>query len=458
MHRATSDPFRGLIQWVLIFTCGWAFASEPCRINVVDSSNGWPVPLVELRTTHHVRFVSDNAGIIAFDLPEMMNQETWFDVEGHGYGVDKDGFGFAGVRLRPRSGETLTIKVKRTLPAKRLGRITGGGLFAESQKLGLELDWQEQGIVGTDSVLNEVHQGKHFWSWGDTTLARYPLGLFHTTAATSALMPFASYEPPIRLRYDYVVDDQGSPRNVAELPGDGPTWLSGFASLPDKNGVHRLVATYSKIKPPLDVYECGLCVWNEERQIFEKTLMLWTKSAASQSPTLRPMGHSVFWTDEQKKEWVLFGDPFPALRCPAFFEDWGNPKTWESIQPQASVPSRLQDEQLTPHRGSIAWNAYRQKWIAIFTQLDGKPSLLGEIWYAESESPTGRWKDAVKVVTHADYTFYNPKLHQEFTDADSPILLFEGTYTKTFSGSQQPTPRYDYNQILYRLDLDDPNL
>ena len=170
------------------------------------------------------------------------------------------------------------------------------------------------------------------------------------------------------------------------------------------------------------------------------------------------MGQSVFWTDEQKKEWVLFGDPFPALRCPAFFEDWGNPKTWESIQPQASVPSRLQDQQVAPHRGSIAWNAYRQKWVAIFTQLNGKPSLLGEIWYAESEAPTGPWKDAVKVVTHADYTFYNPKLHQEFTDADSPILLFEGTYTKTFSGSRQPTPRYDYNQILYRLDLDDPNL
>ena len=70
-----------------------------------------------------------------------------------------------------------------------------------------------------------------------------------------------------------------------------------------------------------------------------------------------------------------------------------------------------------------------EKWVTIFTQLHGKPSLLGEIWYAESEAPTGPWKDAVKVVTHSNYTFYNPQLHPEFTEPDSPLLFFEATYT-----------------------------
>jgi hypothetical protein len=27
-----------------------------------------------------------------------------------------------------------------------------------------------------------------------------------------------------------------------------------------------------------------------------------------------------------------------------------------------------------------------------------------------------------------------------------------------FADKPEPTPRYDYNQILYRLDLDDPKL
>src|SRR4051794_33082445 len=78
--------------------------ATPCRIEVVEKGSGWPVPLVELRTTHNVRFVTDNAGVIAFDLPECMGRETWFDVVGHGYEVAKDGFGLRGVRLKPEPG------------------------------------------------------------------------------------------------------------------------------------------------------------------------------------------------------------------------------------------------------------------------------------------------------------------------------------------------------------------
>src|SRR6476659_2188296 len=41
----------------------------PCGITIIEKGSGWPVPMVELRTIHQVRFVSDNAGRIAFDLP-----------------------------------------------------------------------------------------------------------------------------------------------------------------------------------------------------------------------------------------------------------------------------------------------------------------------------------------------------------------------------------------------------
>jgi hypothetical protein len=33
-------------------------------------------------------------------------------------------------------------------------------------------------------------------------------------------------------------------------------------------------------------------------------------------------------------------------------------------------------------------------------------------------------------------------------------VFFEGTYTHTFSGNTAPTPRYDYNQLIYRLNLE----
>ena len=85
-----------------------------CRIEVRDAESNWPVPLVEMRTVHHQRFVSDNAGVIAFDLPECFDQEIFFYVLADGYEVPADGFGFRGVRLTPRSGQTLTVRVKRT--------------------------------------------------------------------------------------------------------------------------------------------------------------------------------------------------------------------------------------------------------------------------------------------------------------------------------------------------------
>ena len=425
---------------------------------MVEEVSGWPVPLVELRTTHNVRFVSDNAGVIAFDLAELMGVQSWFSVEGHGYGVPKDGFGFRGVRLTPMPGKRLTVKVKRLLPAKRLGRITGGGIFGECQKLGLESKWREQGILGCDSVQNAVHNDKLYWAWGDTVLPGYPLGLFHMISATTAPRPLSSFEPPIRLRYKYFTDETGRPRVVGEMPGAGPTWISGYVSLPGKDGKQHLVGTYIKVKPPLTPYESGLCVWNEEKERFEQHRVLWTKTPEAPQPPPSPDGHPVFWKDASGGQWVLFGDPFPRLRCAARFEAWADPQAWQELQPQRRVRSASGDEQVAPHRGSIAWNSYRKKWVAVFTQMYGKPSALGEIWYAEANRPTGPWGPAVKVVTHANYTFYNPRLHPEFTSADSPILLFEGTYTQQFAENPAATPRHDYNQILYRLDLDDPAL
>ena len=193
--------------------------AAPCRIEVVEKGSGWPVPLVELRTTHQARFVTDNAGVIAFDLPELMGRETWFDVIGHGYEVPKDGFGSRGVRLTPKPGETLRVEVTRTIIAKRLGRITGGGLFAESQKTGRELDWPESAVLGCDSVQNAPHRGKLFWLWGDTTLPRYTLGIFDSTGAHSAMQPLASFEPPLRLKLDPFTDDKGAPRGIAKNAG-----------------------------------------------------------------------------------------------------------------------------------------------------------------------------------------------------------------------------------------------
>ena len=432
--------------------------AEPCRIEVVEKGSGWPVPLVELRTTHQVRFVTDNAGLIAFDLPELMGRETWFDVIGHGYEVPRDGFGIRGVRLTPQSGGSIKVEVTRTIIAKRLGRITGAGLFAESQKLGREMEWRDSNVFGCDSVQNAVHRGRLFWAWGDTVIPNYPLGLFDMSSATTGIQPLVSFEPPVRLKFDYFTGAEGKPRGVAKMPGSGPTWVSGYTSLPDKNGNARLVGTYIKVRPPLEAYECGLCVWDDAKAEFQRHRVLWTKSDATPKQPPVPDGHPAFWKDAGGKEWVLFGNPLPTLRCAATFEAWEDSAAWEVLTPQESLPSATDGKPVKPHSGSIAWNASRKRWVTVFMESFGKPSVFGELWYAEADAPNGPWGKAVKILTHENYTFYNPRLHPEFTPAESPILLFEGTYTQQFADKPAPTPRYDYNQILYRLDLGDPAL
>jgi hypothetical protein len=434
-----------------------AFAAAPCRIEVVDKENGWPAPLVEFRTTHDLVLVTDNAGILAIDQPELINRETWFTISGHGYYARRDGFGHSGVRITPKPGETIRVEVERKIIAKRLGRITGGGIFAEAQKFGDFHDWQESGVFGCDTVQSTIYRGQRYWLWGDTDLPRYPLGVFDSSSATTEPKPLNNFEPPIALNFEYFRDGKGLPRGVAPMPGEGPTWITGYVSLPDKNGRERLVGHYAKIKPPMDGYESGLCVWNDAGKAFEHLRTLWRKNSGGPKPSLRPTGHPVIWKDDQGRQWLLLGNPFPHFRCPATFEAWQDERTWDQLEPQQKLQT-VDGEEIEPHAGSIAWNEYRKRWVTVFCQIWGKPSLLGELWYAEADSPLGPWGPAIKVVSHDNYSFYNPRLHQDFTDPGSSILLFEGTYTTTFADRPQPTPRYDYNQILYRLDLDDPAL
>jgi hypothetical protein len=440
---------RGLLPGLLL--AGAGLGATPCRVEIVERGTDWPVPGVELRTVHGARLVSDNAGLIAFDLPELMGKETWAEVRGHGYGVKKDGFGYAGVRFVPRPGATVRLEVARTQPARRLGRLTGAGLFAESQKLGAELDWPESGVLGCDSVVTARFDGKLFWFWGDTNLARYPLGIFNVSAATTAdFTPPA--RPPLKVRFDYFRNAADAPRGVAEVPGDGPTWVWGAATLPDARGREHLVASAVKVRGNMEAYRWDLVEWNVEARKFQPLKTIWTKSPEAPKAPKVADGHAQKWKDEAGREWLLFCNPFPTLRCPATYEAWQDPGTWENLKADRTVLTP-EGKKIEPHGGDLAWHPWSQRWLLLFTQKGGDASFLGEIWLASAPGPHGPWTGARKVASHDNYSFYNPVLHPEAFRADSPLVHFEGTYVTTFTNNQQPTPRWDYNQVLYQVDL-----
>ncbi len=499
-----------------------ALSAEPStyfRITVVDDQTGRGVPLVELRTVNHLRYVTDSAGVVAFHEPGWMDQEVFFHVSSHGYEFKKDGFGFRGQRLKVTPGGSATLSIKRLNVAQRLYRVTGGGIYADTILCGGKPPLREPSlnaqVLGSDSVVNAIYGGKLHWFWGDTNRAAYPLGNFNVPGATSRLPADGGLDPATGVDLDYFVNSDGFAKETCRMPGEGPTWIGGLTVLREVNSDgkdrERMFATYIKVKGQFDVYERGLAEWNAEKQEFQHSKKLDLAS------NVFSQGHSFKHTDGGV-EYVYFGDPYPALRCKATVESYLGVEGYEAftcLKPGVSAnvtPARnategvpykidrdeagavqwgwkknavpishsLQEEliaanllkpeeawltlvdvdggkNVVAHRGSVAWNAYRKKWLLSAVQTGGT-SFLGEVWYAEADTPEGPYRKAKKIITHNKYSFYNPKQHPYFAQDGGRVIYFEGTYTHTFSGNADATPRYDYNQMLYSLDLADERL
>lgn len=499
MHPATS-----LLSLLLLFPPPPG-AGDYFQIKVIDADSGRGVPLVELKTVHNIRHFTDSNGIAAFREPGLMDQSVFFYVKSHGYEFARDGFGFAGKQLNVTAGGSTTLKIKRLNIAERLYRVTGAGIYADSELTGepvpIKKPLLNAKVLGQDSVVNAIYKDKIYWFWGDTSKPAYPLGNFHVPGATSLLPKDGGLDPDKGVDLTYFVDKDGFATPTAKLPGKGPTWINGLVVLNDPNSnQERLFAPYMRIEGQLTVYERGLVEFNDATKEFEKRVQFDMKAP------VHPQGHPVQHTD-QGVEYVYFCHPYPLVRVRAtsadlqdlskyqtyscfkkgsraealqFDRDAGGKLRWGWKSDTAPLTPKLQADliksgkmkaeeglfqlqdadtgkKFTVHGGSVYWNAYRQRWVMIVLEILGT-SVLGEIWYAEADTLLGPWLYARKVVTHDKYSFYNPKQHPMFDKKGGQHIYFEGTYTTLFSGNTDPTPRYDYNQIMYRLDLADPRL
>ncbi|HXG09022.1 MAG TPA: hypothetical protein VNK04_04470 [Gemmataceae bacterium] len=474
------------------------------RITVVDEETGRGVPLVELRTVNNIRCYTDSNGVVAFHEPGLMGRRVFFHVKSHGYEFPKDGFGFRGRALDVSEGGSAELKIKRLNLAERLYRVTGAGIYRDSILVGRPVPLRRpllNGLVfGSDSVVNAVYRGKIYWFWGDTNQPAYPLGNFDVPGAVSDLPSAGGLDPEVGVDLEYFVDEKGFAKRMAPMPGPGPTWIGGLVVLRDQDGRERMFASYVKVRGLLDIYERGLAEFNDQKQQFEKVLQF--PMDAPVHPGGHPFKHTV-----DGVEYVYFPEPYPLVRVRADPEHLKNLDRYESFTcleegtrpgqgrldrapdgslrwgwkkktPPVSAAEQaklikaghlkpgeallhLQDadsgKAVTAHGASVYWNRYRGRWVMITVEAGGT-SFLGEVWYAEADSPLGPWVYARKVVSHDHYSFYNPKQHPMFDKEDGRVIFFEGTYTHTFSGNPEQTPRYDYNQVMYKLNLADPRL
>jgi hypothetical protein len=503
------------------FSSSAAPATQPSAyfgIHVVDDQTGRGVPLVELQTVDRQRFYTDSAGYVAFLEPGLMDRRVFFYVSSFGYEFPADGFGFRGTALQTTPGKVETLRIKRTNIAERLYRVTGRGIYADSVQLGQTPPIAEPllnaQVLGQDSNIAEIYRGRIYWFWGDTSRAAYPLGQFATSGATSSLPGNEDGLPPsMGVNLHYFTDAEGFSKKMAPVAGTGPVWIDGVCVAKDDAGHERMLAHYSRMKDLGTRLERGLMVYNDATEHFDKLKQI------ELDALLAPAGHSMRVTVDGA-DYVYFSQPYPCIRVRASWSDLtdltkyegytcladrsryrgrdskidrdvdGRPifrwrRDTEPLKPEQQdelikagllkrddLPCRPIDvdtnKPVQLHGGSFYFNAFGKKWISIFVEAGGA-SYLGEVWYAEADKPEGLWTRARKIATHvkpavADanqiekQTFYNPTQHPFFDEDGGRIIYFEGTYSFTFSGNPTPTPKYEYNQVMYRLDLADPRL
>jgi hypothetical protein len=490
----------------------YAAPAEYFQITVLDDQSGRGVPLVELRTVNDVRYYTDSNGIVAINDPELMGQSVYFHVSSPGYEYPVDSYGNSGTAETVTAGGKAVIKIKRDNIAERLYRLTGAGIYRDSVLTGKSVPIKQpllNGlVVGQDTVEVTPYQGKLYWFFGDTMRPSYPLGQYSTSGAASLLPSDGGLDPSIGVDLTYWVDKSGFSRGMIPLPeSPGPVWVGGLFTMLD-SGKEHLFTHFSEIKKGMEVVKAGLAEFDDQSAVFKPVCTYDFKNS------LQPDGHP-FRVSEGGTKYLYFEDGqtagFPLIRCRpdlktvtdlaeyegftclskgAHFDGantqldraagdghliWG----WKKGTPPLNYAQmndlessgRIKagenvyllrdidtDKAIHSTGGSVYWNAYCMRWIMITTEEGGSPSHLGEVWFAAADSPAGPWVYARKIATHDHYTFYNPTQHPFFDQDGGRVIYFEGTYTDAFSDVKDITPRYNYNQLMYRVALDDNRL
>jgi len=397
-------------------------------IRVLDEETGRGVPLVELALPNSVKYFTDSAGVAALNEPSLNGCEVFIAIRSHGYEYLEKSILGTGTKVMVKPGKIRELHVRRTMIAERLYRLTGEGIYRDSMMGNLSAPMDKPLInalvLGQDTVSTAIYRDKIFWIWGDTFGSSY--WNFSVSGATSDL----SDDPAVAINYDYFTDHEGRSKQMLPLKGKSLIWIEGLIPMLDPNGNERLIATYTQQDGLTFPNECGLALFDDAKQIFQR----WVAMPCARSHySSHPFLHDGYW---------YF---YPWLRVP---------NDWHKIQDANQWEKR--DVQLPKNASRVScvvWNNYRKRWILLMEDY-------GDVYYAEAMAPEGPYGSAVKIIHHNKYNFYNVATHTFFNQEDGRVIYIEGTYSDPdpLNAEKKKTPRYDYNQVMYRLQLDDPQL
>jgi hypothetical protein len=471
-------------------------------IQIVDGATGRGVPLVSLKPQSGTSLVTDSNGIAAFDQPGLMDQNVTFNFSSYGY----TGYN---TTLRTTPGTSAQLGINRTNIAERLYRLTGAGIYQDSVTVGAPVPISQPllnaNVAGQDSVQATLYNGQIYWLFGDTLYASGG-GDFRTSGARSLVPGQGGLDPSQGVNLNYFVNATGplagSAKEMMPVSQSGLMWVDGLFTVRDPDGIERLMTHNARFQDLSTQLESGLALFNDSTQTFQRF------QSYSLTAPITAQGHS-FNVTQNGQDYIYFDQTYPDIRVKNNWNDVTHITNWEAYSPlkpntrwdaanpqfdrdaqgniifgwkqntdplsyemlhdisqhnyipRSQLPFRLQNyktgQPIDLHRSSVYWNDFRKSWVMIGVESFG-PSFLGEVWFSEAPTPEGPWINAIKVATHDsgttnDYSYYNPTQHPFFDEDGGRIIYFDGTYANTFSGNSNPTPLYDYNEIMYRLDL-----
>lgn len=371
------------------------------------------------------------------------SRPVWFTVSADGYEYTEGGM-WGGLNVDVRCGGKTTIKVERRNIAERLYRVTGLGIYRDtimaglaSQVPGLTARFvMEKGLltqgsaVGQDSVMTAIHRGRMYWFYGDTNRPDNVLGNFHATGAVMPVpgSPELQYDIEHGLNLTYFVNGSFVKSVAPIAPLNQPTWIHDVISLiHPTTGEEQLLATYLKPAVNGHLETRGLLRWNDRMQQFDKLREIDSKF---QNVWPTDGGHALV------ADGVLyFGQPYPMVRTRATVHGYLQLDSYQAYTPLIPGTSahdidrvklerdangkliyswktntsplsawqyleligkgeikqeeayymqmRSVDDGRTiwAHGGTVAWNNYRNCYVMIFVEGDGKTSFLGDLWY-----------------------------------------------------------------------------
>lgn len=474
-------------------------------VRATDSVTGRGVPLVRFVTGSDA-YESDSQGYVAYCDPDVIGKSVTFAVTSDGYALASGG----SVTFTATAGGAANVPLVRQLPGQRLYRATGQGIFRDSALLDRAMPTAHPNldglVMGQDTPVTIASGGTLYWFWGDTVRPAYPLGNFDTSGATSSLPADGGLSPDLGVDTTYYVDGNGFSRGMIDTTGDplftsgtsAPVWIGQTVQVMDGSGQPHVFGKYyvAASKDPWS----ALTEFDPSTAKFEFVTDYPPNATlpAGRGIVVRsPSGSYAYWSNPLRFPATVAGaedlagyevfSPYQGTGASATLAhnaDGTLAYAWRAggtlvTQAALGAANVAADQALDGHLtdvvaggnvqvangpgaslfgSSAMWNDSRKRFSEIVQQEYGA-SFLGESWYAEADAPLGPWVYARKVVTHAQsgMTFYNPDIVPELSEAGGRVLFFDATYTKTYT-SLSPTPRYDYNEMMYRVDLDDPEM